>query len=140
MIEIAFKDANVKFVRFDGKMSRNQREETVNNFNNDPEIKVLLISLKCGSLGLNLTVANQCFLMDPWWNPNIEDQAIDQIYRIDQTQPVSVFRFFIENTIKDRVFELQKKKRGLIFQAFDEQRSENLNIVDEALQILLGSS
>ena len=140
LIEIAFKDANVKFVRFDGKMSRNQREETVNNFNNDPEIKVLLISLKCGSLGLNLTVANQCFLMDPWWNPSIEDQAIDRIYRIGQTRPVSVFRFFIENTIEDRVFELQKKKRGLIFQAFDEQRSENLNIVDEALQILLGSS
>ncbi|CAB4431103.1 unnamed protein product [Rhizophagus irregularis] len=85
LIEIAFKDANVKFVRFDGKMFRNQREEAVNNFNNDPEIKVLLISLKCGSLGLNLTAANQCFLMDPWWNPSIEDQAIDRIYRIGQT-------------------------------------------------------
>ncbi|GBC00458.1 hypothetical protein RclHR1_38680001 [Rhizophagus clarus] len=119
LIEIAFKDANVKFVLFDGKMLCNQREETVNNFNNDPEIKVLLISLKCGFLGLNLTVANQCFFMDHWWNPSIKDQAIDQIYRIGQTQP---------------------KKCGLIFQAFDEQRSENLNIVDEALQILLGSS
>ncbi|CAB4429379.1 unnamed protein product [Rhizophagus irregularis] len=115
LIEIAFKDANVKFVRFDGKMFRNQREEAVNNFNNDPEIKVLLISLKCGSLGLNLTAANQCFLMDPWWNPSIEDQAIDRIYRIGQTRPVSVFRIFIENTIEDRVFELQKKKRDLIF-------------------------
>jgi SWI/SNF-related matrix-associated actin-dependent regulator of chromatin subfamily A3 len=122
-------------------MSRNQREETVNNFNNDPEIKVLLISLKYGSLGLNLTVANQCFLMDPWWNPSIEDQAIDRIYRIGQTRPVSVFRFFIENIVEDRVFELQKKKRSLIFQAFDEQRSnKNLKIVNEALQILLGSS
>ncbi|PKY61794.1 hypothetical protein RhiirA4_282331, partial [Rhizophagus irregularis] len=123
LIEIAFKDANVKFVRFDGKMFRNQREEAVNNFNNDPEIKVLLISLKCGSLGLNLTAANQCFLMDPWWNPSIEDQAIDRIYRIGQTRPVSVFRIFIENTIEDRVFELQKKKRDLIFQAFEEQQS-----------------
>ncbi|CAB5347149.1 unnamed protein product [Rhizophagus irregularis] len=66
LIEIAFKDANVKFVQFDGKMLRNQREEAVNNFNNDPKIKVLLISLKCGSLGLNLTAANQCFLMDLW--------------------------------------------------------------------------
>ncbi|UZO17374.1 uncharacterized protein OCT59_008730 [Rhizophagus irregularis] len=65
-------------------MLRNQQEEAVNNFNNDPKIKVLLISLKCGSLGLNLTTANQCFLIDPWWNPSIEDQAIDQIYRIGQ--------------------------------------------------------
>ncbi|GBC01147.1 hypothetical protein RclHR1_40850001 [Rhizophagus clarus] len=78
--------------------------------------------------------------MDPWWNPSIEDQAIDQIYRIGQIWPVSVFRFFIENTIEDHVFELQKKKHGLIFQAFDKQRSENLNIVDETLQILLGNS
>ncbi|POG57291.1 chromatin remodeling complex subunit, partial [Rhizophagus irregularis DAOM 181602=DAOM 197198] len=119
LIEIAFKDANVKFIRFDGKMLCNQREEAVNNFNNDPKIKVLLISLKCGSLGLNLTAANQCFLMDPWWNPSIEDQAIDRIYRIGQTRPVSVFRFFIENTIEDRVFKLQKKKRDLILQAFE---------------------
>ncbi|CAB4417091.1 unnamed protein product [Rhizophagus irregularis] len=145
LIEIAFKDANVKFVRFDGKMFRNQREEAVNNFNNDPEIKVLLISLKCGSLGLNLTAANQCFLMDPWWNPSIEDQAIDRIYRIGQTRPVSVFRIFIENTIEDRVFELQKKKRDLIFQAFKEQQSNESSNIDEAqlkkdLQVLLGEN
>ncbi|EXX65570.1 Mot1p [Rhizophagus irregularis DAOM 197198w] len=145
LIEIAFKDANVKFVRFDGKMFRNQREEAVNNFNNDPEIKVLLISLKCGSLGLNLTAANQCFLMDPWWNPSIEDQAIDRIYRIGQTRPVSVFRIFIENTIEDRVFELQKKKRDLIFQAFEEQQSNESSNIDEAqlkkdLQVLLGEN
>ncbi|PKC56437.1 hypothetical protein RhiirA1_402145 [Rhizophagus irregularis] len=137
--------ANVKFVRFDGKMFRNQREEAVNNFNNDPEIKVLLISLKCGSLGLNLTAANQCFLMDPWWNPSIEDQAIDRIYRIGQTRPVSVFRIFIENTIEDRVFELQKKKRDLIFQAFEEQQSNESSNIDEAqlkkdLQVLLGEN
>ncbi|CAB5216603.1 unnamed protein product [Rhizophagus irregularis] len=137
LIEIAFKDANVKFVRFDGKMLRNQREEAVNNFNNDPKIKVLLISLKCGSLGLNLTAANQCFLMDPWWNPSIEDQAIDRIYRIGQTRPVSVFRFFIENTIEDRVFKLQKKKRDLILQAFESNERPN---IDEALQVLLGDS
>ena len=145
LIEIAFKDANVKFVRFDGKMLRNQREEAVNNFNNDPEIKVLLISLKCGSLGLNLTAANQCFLMDPWWNPSIEDQAIDRIYRIGQTRPVSVFRIFVENTIEDRVFELQKKKRDLIFQAFEKQKSNESSNIDEAqlkkdLQVLLGES
>ncbi|EXX52544.1 DNA helicase RAD5 [Rhizophagus irregularis DAOM 197198w] len=118
-------------------MLRNQQEEAVNNFNNDPKIKVLLISLKCGSLGLNLTTANQCFLIDPWWNPSIEDQAIDQIYRIGQIRPVSVFRFFIENTIEDHVFKLQKKKCDLILQAFESNESPN---IDEALQVLLGDS
>ncbi|PKC75530.1 hypothetical protein RhiirA1_333895, partial [Rhizophagus irregularis] len=54
-------------------------------FSNDPETKILLINLKCESLGLNLIAANQCFLMDSWWNPSIEDQAINQIYRIGQT-------------------------------------------------------
>jgi SWI/SNF-related matrix-associated actin-dependent regulator of chromatin subfamily A3 len=75
--------------------------------------------------------------MDPWWNPSIEDQAIDRIYRIGQTRPVSVFRFFIENTIEDRVFKLQKKKRDLILQAFESNESPN---IDEALQVLLGDS
>jgi SWI/SNF-related matrix-associated actin-dependent regulator of chromatin subfamily A3 len=83
--------------------------------------------------------------MDPWWNPSIEDQAIDRIYRIGQTRPVSVFRIFIENTIEDRVFELQKKKRDLIFQAFEEQQSNESSNIDEAqlkkdLQVLLGEN
>ncbi|CAB4492028.1 unnamed protein product [Rhizophagus irregularis] len=118
-------------------MLHNQRKEAVNNFNNDPKIKVLLISLKCGSLRLNLTAANQCFLMDPWWNPSIEDQAIDRIYRIGQTRPVSVFRFLIENTIEDHVFKLQKKKCDFILQAFESNERPN---IDEALQVLLGDS
>jgi SWI/SNF-related matrix-associated actin-dependent regulator of chromatin subfamily A3 len=90
-------------------MLRNQREETVNNFNNDPEIKVLLISLKCGSLGLNLTVANQCFLIDPWWNPSIEDQAIDQIYRIGQTRPVSVLDFLLRIQLRIACLNFKRK-------------------------------
>ncbi|RGB23837.1 P-loop containing nucleoside triphosphate hydrolase protein, partial [Rhizophagus diaphanus] len=83
LIEIAFKNANVKFVRFDGKMVHNQLKEAVNNFNNNLKRKILLISLRYKSLGLNFTAANQCFLMDPWWNLSIENQAIDRIYKID---------------------------------------------------------
>ena len=77
LIELSLKDADIQFVRLDGRMLRYQREKAINDFNNNPKIKVFLISLKCGSMGLNLTIANQCFLMDPWWNPGIENQAID---------------------------------------------------------------
>jgi SWI/SNF-related matrix-associated actin-dependent regulator of chromatin subfamily A3 len=85
LVALAFKEANIQFVRFDGNMLRNQRDKAINDFSNDPKIKVFLASLKCGSLGLNLTAANQCFLMDPWWNPSIEEQAVDRIYRIGQS-------------------------------------------------------
>ncbi|PKC65170.1 hypothetical protein RhiirA1_420754 [Rhizophagus irregularis] len=144
LIEIALKESDIKFVRLDGKMLRNQREKAISDFTYEPEIKVFLISLKCGSLGLNLTAANQCFLMDPWWNPSIEDQAIDRIYRLGQTRPVSIFRFVIENSVEDRVIELQEKKRALISQAFGEQRRKDAAQVREArleeLQTLLGGN
>ncbi|CAG8662573.1 41579_t:CDS:10, partial [Gigaspora margarita] len=118
LVEPALHHANIKFVRLDGKMPRPKREDAMRMFQNDPEIKVFLISLKCGSLGLNLTAADQCFIMDPWWNP---DQAVDRIYRLGQTRPVSIFRFVIENTIEDRVIELQEKKRSMVSQAFGEK-------------------
>ncbi|CAG8588404.1 11258_t:CDS:10, partial [Gigaspora rosea] len=121
LVEPALHHANIKFVRLDGKMPRPKREDAMRMFQNDPEIKVFLISLKCGSLGLNLTAADQCFIMDPWWNPSIEDQAVDRIYRLGQTRPVSIFRFVIENTIEDRVIELQEKKRSMVSQAFGER-------------------
>ncbi|KAF0472323.1 SNF2 family helicase [Gigaspora margarita] len=121
LVEPALHHANIKFVRLDGKMPRPKREDAMRMFQNDPEIKVFLISLKCGSLGLNLTAADQCFIMDPWWNPSIEDQAVDRIYRLGQTRPVSIFRFVIENTIEDRVIELQEKKRSMVSQAFGEK-------------------
>ncbi|CAG8482035.1 6832_t:CDS:10, partial [Cetraspora pellucida] len=69
LVEPALHHANIKFVRLDGKMSRLKREEAMRTFQYDPDIKVFLISLKCGSLGLNLTAADRCFIMDPWWNP-----------------------------------------------------------------------
>src|ERR1043165_7652655 len=120
-------------------MLRSQRERVINDFNNNPNIKVFLISLKCGSMGLNLVVANRCFLMDPWWNPSIEDQAIDRIYRIGQTRPVSIFRLVIENSIEDRVIELQDKKCELISRAFGSNKPKRLEseIIKDLQNLLL---
>lgn len=92
-------------------MDIKQRAETITTFHESSEYNVLLVSTKCGSLGLNLTCANRVILMDIWWNPALENQAIDRVHRIGQTKPVEVHRIFINDTVEDRILELQKKKQ-----------------------------
>ncbi|KAJ7647212.1 SNF2 family N-terminal domain-containing protein [Roridomyces roridus] len=79
---------------------------------------VMLISLKAGALGLNLTVANNVYLMDPWWQEGIESQAIDRVNRIGQTKPVHVYQMIAENTVESKVLEIQERKKKLIKEAF----------------------
>jgi hypothetical protein len=96
-------------------MNIKQRADTVNRFFEDPSITVLLVSTKCGSLGLNLTVANRVILMDLWWNPAIENQAIDRVHRIGQAKAVDVHRLFINNSVEDRILALQEKKQVMVY-------------------------
>jgi SNF2 family DNA or RNA helicase len=95
LVEIALKNNNIRFVRLDGSMNYQQREKSINAFREDPSIKVFLISMKAGGTGLNLTTASNVYLLDPWWNPATEEQAIDRVHRIGQTRPVTVTRFCI---------------------------------------------
>jgi SNF2 family DNA or RNA helicase len=74
---------------------------------------VLLISLKAGGVGLNLTAAEYVFVLDPWWNPAAEAQAIDRAHRIGQTKPVFAYRLIARDTVEERIAELQQKKRAL---------------------------
>jgi SNF2 family DNA or RNA helicase len=94
-------------------MDIKQRAETINTFHESPEYTVLLVSTKCGSLGLNLTCANRVILMDVWWNPALENQAIDRVHRIGQTKAVDVHRIFMNDTVEDRILELQRKKQTI---------------------------
>lgn len=93
-----------------GNMSIDQRDKIVQRFNSDPSHKVLLISLKAGGVALNLTVANHIFILDPWWNPAAEFQAIDRTHRFGQHKPIHATRFIMENTIEERILDLQEKK------------------------------
>ena len=95
----------VKFSRVDGNMKQYQRADNIHSFTNEPEVKVLLLSMRAGAAGLNLMAANYCFLMDPATNSAIEEQAIDRIHRIGQTRPVTVKRFIMEGTVEQRVLE-----------------------------------
>lgn len=113
LLEQPLNDAGYHFVRLDGAMSQTQRQNAVDAFNNDPTVTLFLVSMKAGGLGLNLTAGSRVFLLDPWWNPATEDQAIDRVHRIGQTREVIVYRFIIEGTVEERILELQEKKRNL---------------------------
>ena len=89
------------------------RAARVERFNNDPDCRVFLISLKAGGLGLNLTSAEYVFLLDPWWNPAVESQAIDRAHRIGQTRHVFAYRLIAQDTVEEKVAELQQSKREL---------------------------
>lgn len=121
-VEPVLRHFGIDYVRFDGSMSVKKRDAAVARFQNDPDCKVFLSTLKSGGLGLNLTAANHSFILDPWWNPSIEDQAVDRIYRLGQTRECTVVRFVIDHTVEDRVMELQSRKRKLVKDAMGEGR------------------
>ncbi|KAF9184250.1 hypothetical protein BGZ50_003812 [Haplosporangium sp. Z 11] len=113
LMETPLREEKIKYLKYDGKMSVDQRNNAVHTMNNDPAYPLMLISLKCGSLGLNLTVANHVVIMDPWWNPGLENQAIDRVHRIGQSKSVFVHRLCIPDTVEDRILQLQENKKAL---------------------------
>jgi SNF2 family DNA or RNA helicase len=111
IVKQRFEQQGIKYAYLDGQTR--DREEAVKQFQNDPDVKVFLISLKAGGFGLNLTAAEYVFILDPWWNPAVESQAIDRTHRIGQTKPVFAYRLICEDTVEQRVVELQQAKRDL---------------------------
>ncbi|MEM1206435.1 MAG: DEAD/DEAH box helicase, partial [Acidobacteriota bacterium] len=93
--------------------STKNRGEVVERFQTDPDCNLFLISIKAGGVGLNLTAAGYAFLLDPWWNPAVEAQAIDRVHRIGQTQPVFAYRLIARDTVEEKILELQRSKRQL---------------------------
>lgn len=104
-------EAGIKYEYLDG--STRDRQARVDSFQSDPSIPVFLISLKAGGLGLNLTAAEYVYLLDPWWNPAVEAQAIDRSHRIGQTQHVFAYRLIATDTVEQKIVELQEHKRDL---------------------------
>jgi SNF2 family DNA or RNA helicase len=110
-VEPLLNEAGIKFVRLDG--STRDRQGVVSTFQSDKGPPVMLLSLKAGGTGLNLTAADHVILLDPWWNPAAEDQAADRAHRIGQDKPVLIYRLVAKNTVEERVLLLQDKKRAL---------------------------
>ncbi|PWA62436.1 helicase protein with RING/U-box domain-containing protein [Artemisia annua] len=131
LINYSLQKSGVKCVALDGSMSMSAREAAISRFTNDSECRVFLMSLKAGGVALNLTVASHVFLMDPWWNPAVEQQAQDRIHRIGQYKPIRVVRFVIENTVEERILNLQEKKK-LVFEGTVGGSNEALGKLTEA--------
>jgi SNF2 family DNA or RNA helicase len=113
------------------------RQARVERFQNDPDCRLFLISLKAGGLGLNLTAADYVFLLDPWWNPAVESQAIDRAHRIGQSRHVFGYRLIARDTVEERVLELQQHKRRLADAILTADKSLIRELRREDLELLL---
>lgn len=111
IVSSALTDHKVEHLYLSGKT--NNRQGMVDKFNNDPLIQVFLISLKAGGTGLNLTAADTVIIFDPWWNPSVENQAVDRAHRIGQTKAINVYRLVTSGTIEEKIQALKMKKQQL---------------------------
>lgn len=116
----------IEYAYLDG--SSMDRKDQVERFNKDPNLKIFLISIKAGGLGLNLTQADYVFILDPWWNPAVEQQAIDRAHRIGQKKKVFTYKFITRDTVEEKILHLQKHKLKL---------SENLITTEESIVKML---
>lgn len=126
LLEVPISRNGWGYRRYDGSMKPVERNQSVLDFTDKPDCKIMLVSLKAGNSGLNLVAASHVILFDPFWNPYIEEQAVDRAHRIGQLRHVHVHRILIKNTVEDRILTLQEKKRELIEGALDEKASKNV--------------
>ncbi|KAG8532866.1 uncharacterized protein KY384_002744 [Bacidia gigantensis] len=113
LIEPHLQTSKLKYTRYDGSMRNDLREASLERLRNEKSCRILLCSLKCGSLGLNLTAASRVIILEPFWNPFVEEQAIDRVHRLNQTKDVVVYKLTVKATVEERILELQEKKRAL---------------------------
>lgn len=104
----------IPYEYFDGSTSTTDREKAIQNFQNNEDCRVFLISLKAGGVGLNLTAADYVYIVDPWWNPAVEQQAIDRTHRIGQTKSIFAYRMICKDTVEEKILELQERKKSLV--------------------------
>ncbi|KAK9898970.1 hypothetical protein P389DRAFT_41780 [Cystobasidium minutum MCA 4210] len=119
--------ARIKFVVYQGSMDKKSREVALNAIKEDDSVHVILVSLKAGAQGLNLTCCSTVFIADLWWNPAIENQAIDRAHRMGQTKEVKVYKFVITETVEERILTLQEEKKAIADAALDGGDAKKLN-------------
>ena len=129
------KDAGVDYLYLDGQTAMDERQRLVDEFQSG-DSQFFLISLKAGGLGLNLTAANYVILMDPWWNPSIEDQATDRAHRIGQERNVTVIRLVSANTIEEKILKLHEDKQSLSDRILDGTSGSAALTMDEILDMV----
>ena len=129
------KSSNIDFAYLDG--STKNRQAQVERFQNEDDLKLFLISLKAGGLGLNLTKAEYVFILDPWWNPAVEQQAIDRAHRIGQENKVFTYKFITKNTVEEKILTLQRRKLKLATDLISTEESFVKDLSQEDIKLLL---
>jgi non-specific serine/threonine protein kinase len=124
------------FLSLTGKTPQKERHSIVQEFQTNSEIPFFFISLKSGGFGLNLQVADYVMLLDPWWNPQAENQAIDRAHRIGQNKHVHVYRYISKETVEEKIQILQERKRGLSNEIIDSNTLLRSFDIDELKNLL----
>ncbi|MBS1584673.1 MAG: SNF2 helicase associated domain-containing protein [Bacteroidetes bacterium] len=140
MLALVRKDLEAKgipYVYFDGSTSATDREKAIQEFQNNEECRVFLISLKAGGIGLNLTAADYVYIVDPWWNPAVEQQAIDRTHRIGQTKNIFAYRLICKDTIEEKMLQLQERKRALASELVSDDNAILKRLTREDIEFLL---
>jgi len=128
-------EKNIPFAYLDG--STKNRKEQVERFQNDDSLRLFLISLRAGGVGLNLTKADYVFILDPWWNPAIEQQAIDRAHRIGQENNVFTYKFISRNTVEEKILKLQQNKLKLATELISTEESFVKKLTKEDISAIL---
>ncbi|KAK5660361.1 hypothetical protein OQA88_12902 [Cercophora sp. LCS_1] len=124
VIQRQLDEAGYTYTRVDGSMSTAKRDTAIQALDKDPNTRIMLASLGVCSVGLNLVAADTVILVDSWWAPAIEDQAVDRVHRLGQTRPTTVWRLVMEGTVEERVLDIQSEKRELVGKAFQEKQGK----------------
>lgn len=132
LMHVPLSQEGIPYLRLDGSMTREQRQTSLDSFRNG-KCAVFIVSLKAGGVGLNLTRASRVIIVDPWWNPAVEQQAIERVHRIGQTRPVTAIKLICANTVEEKILELHTYKRSLMEGTFTGEGSslgiENLKFI-----------
>ncbi|KAI0971986.1 SNF2 family N-terminal domain-containing protein [Xylaria arbuscula] len=140
LVKVGLDQNSIGSVRFDGKVPQNERGAVINRFRTDPDARVMLLTLSCGAVGLTLTTASRAYLMEPHWNPTLEEQALARIHRLGQTKEVTTVRFFMRDSFEEEVMKVQDSKKQLasVLLSSHEGRSADDSIATlQALRSLL---
>ncbi len=138
IIECHLDRAGFQYTRLDGGMDMKKRNKAIKDFRDNPKKLVFLISLHAGGTGLNLTFASQVFIFDVWWNMAKEEQAIDRVHRIGQTRGVRVFRFRMQGTVEDKLYEICERKRETVAGALGEEGKQTLGRQKLTMEDIMG--
>ncbi|MCA0398938.1 MAG: DEAD/DEAH box helicase [Bacteroidetes bacterium] len=136
LIRKKLEELGVDYEYFDGSTTAIDREKAIQRFQNDENCRVFLISLKAGGVGLNLTAADYVYIVDPWWNPAVEQQAIDRTHRIGQTKSIFAYRMICKDTIEDKILQLQERKRLLARDLIADDEGFVKNLTKEDVEYL----